>query len=384
MAKKDYYSILGIEKSASQDEIRSAFRKLAIKYHPDKNKGDKAAEEKFKEVNEAYQVLSDSEKKSNYDQFGTSEFDGGGSQGAQGFGGFGGFGGFDSDFGGFGDIFDSIFGGAGRGTRSRRSQAEPGADLEYNLNLTFEEAVFGCEKEVSINRNEKCETCNGTGAKKGTSPKTCDKCGGAGQIRVQRQTPLGIMSTVAVCDKCHGTGKIIDEPCSTCHGTGKERKHRKIKINVPAGVDTGNVIPLRGQGEHGTNGGPSGDLYINIRVSSHPTFKRNGFDISFDTHISFGMAVMGAEISVDTVDGPVKYTIPEGTQSGTVFRLRGKGVPKVNSSGRGDQYVKVIVDIPKKLNEKQREALKNFMKISGEDVSDYKESFKDKFKNSFK
>lgn len=381
MANKDYYSILGIEKSASQDEIRSAFRKLAIKYHPDKNKGNKAAEEKFKEINEAYQVLSDPQKRSNYDQFGTSEFDGGGSQGAQGFGGFGGF---DSDFGGFGDIFDSIFGGAGRGTRSRRSQAEPGADLEYNLNLTFEEAVFGCEKEISINRNEKCETCNGTGAKKGTSPKTCDKCGGAGQIRVQRQTPLGIMSTVAVCDKCHGTGKIIDEPCSTCHGTGKERKYRKIKINVPAGVDTGNVIPLRGQGEHGTNGGPSGDLYINIRVSSHPKFKRSGFDISFDTHISFGMAVMGAEISVDTVDGPVKYTIPEGTQSGTVFRLRGKGVPRVNSSGRGDQYVKVIVDIPKKLNEKQREALKNFMKISGEDVSDYKESFKDKFKNSFK
>jgi len=383
MANKDYYSILGIEKSAGQDEIRSAFRKLAIKYHPDKNKGDKAAEEKFKEINEAYQVLSDPQKRSNYDQFGTSEFDGG-PQGAQGFGGFGGFGGFDSDFGGFGDIFDSIFGGAGRGTRSRRSQAEPGADLEYNLNLTFEEAVFGCEKEVSINRNEKCETCNGTGAKKGTSPKTCDKCGGAGQIRVQRQTPLGTMSTVAVCDKCHGTGKIIDEPCSTCHGTGKERKHRKIKINVPAGVDTGNVIPLRGQGEHGTNGGPSGDLYINIRVSSHPKFKRSGFDISFDTHISFGMAVMGAEISVDTVDGPVKYTIPEGTQSGTVFRLRGKGVPRVNSSGRGDQYVKVIVDIPKKINEKQREALKNFMKISGEDVSDYKESFKDKFKNSFK
>ncbi|MDV3428681.1 MAG: molecular chaperone DnaJ [Bacillota bacterium] len=384
MANKDYYSILGIEKSASQDEIRSAFRKLAIKYHPDKNKGDKAAEEKFKEVNEAYQVLSDPQKRSNYDQFGTSEFDGGGSQGAQGFGGFGGFGGFDSDFGGFGDIFDSIFGGAGRGTRSRRSQAEPGADLEYNLNLTFEEAVFGCEKEVSINRNEKCETCNGTGAKKGTSPKTCDKCGGAGQIRVQRQTPLGTMSTVAACDKCHGTGKIIDEPCSTCHGTGKERKHRKIKINVPAGVDTGNVIPLRGQGEHGTNGGPSGDLYINIRVSPHPKFKRNGFDISFDTHISFGMAVMGAEISVETVDGPVKYTIPEGTQSGTVFRLRGKGVPRVNSSGRGDQYVKVIVDIPKKINEKQMEALKNFMKISCEDVSDYKESFKDKFKNSFK
>ena len=380
MANKDYYSILGIDKSAGQDEIRSAFRKLAIKYHPDKNKGDKTSEEKFKEINEAYQVLSDPQKKSNYDQFGTSEFDGG-PQGAQGFGGFGGF---DSDFGGFGDIFDSIFGGAGRGTRSRRSQAEPGADLEYNLNLTFEEAVFGCAKEVSINRNEKCETCNGTGAKKGTSPKTCDKCGGAGQIRVQRQTPLGTMSTVAVCDKCHGTGKIIDEPCSTCHGTGKERKHRKIKINVPAGVDTGNVIPLRGQGEHGTNGGQSGDLYINIRVSSHPKFKRNGFDISFDTHISFGMAVMGAEISVDTVDGPVKYTIPEGTQSGTVFRLRGKGVPRVNSSGRGDQYVKVIVDVPKKLNEKQREALKNFMKISGEDVSDYKESFKDKFKSSFK
>jgi molecular chaperone DnaJ len=380
MANKDYYSILGIDKSATQDEIRSAFRKLAIKYHPDKNQGDKAAEEKFKEINEAYQILSDPQKKSNYDQFGTSEFDGG----PQGSGGFGGFGGFDSDFGGFGDIFDSIFGGAGRGSRSRRTQAEPGADIEYNLNLTFEEAVFGCEKEISINRNEKCETCNGTGAKKGTSPKTCDKCGGTGQIRVQRATPLGNMSTISTCDKCRGTGKIIEQPCETCHGTGKERKHRKIKVNVPAGVDSGNVIPLRGQGEHGTNGGPSGDLYINIRAAVHPKFKRSGFDISYDTHISFGMAVLGIEISVDTVDGPVKYTIPEGTQSGTVFRLRGKGVPRVNSSGRGDQYVKVIVDVPKKLNEKQREALKNYMKLSGEDVSDYKESFKDKIKNSFK
>lgn len=377
MAKNDYYSILGLEKSASQDEIRSAFRKLAIKHHPDKNKGDKESEEKFKEINEAYQVLSDPQKKSNYDQFGTSDFDGGPQ------GGYSDFGGFDSNFGGFGDIFDSIFGG-GRGGRTRRSQAEPGNDIEYNVNLTFEEAVFGTEKEVSINRNEKCETCDGTGAKKGTSPKTCDKCGGAGQIRVQRSTPLGTMSSVATCDKCRGTGKIIESPCATCHGSGKEKKHRKIKVNIPAGVDNGNIIPLRGQGEHGTNGGPSGDLYVNIKVSSHPKFKRNGFDISIDSHITFGMAVLGAEISVDTVDGPVKYNVPEGTQSGTVFRLKSKGVPRVNSTGRGDQYVKVIVDIPKKVTEKQKEALKEYMKSSGEDISAYKDTLKGKIKNSFK
>lgn len=366
MANKDYYELLGLQKGASEDEIKKAFRKLAIKYHPDKNKGDKEAEEKFKEINEAYQVLTDPQKKAQYDQFGTTDF-----SGAGGFDG-----GFDfSNMGGFGDIFDSFFGGgfSGGGSR-RRNGPERGADVETNVNLTFEEAVFGAEKEININRHENCESCNGTGAKSGTSPKTCDKCGGTGQIRVQRNTPLGNFVSMSTCDKCAGKGKIISDPCSTCRGTGKERKQRKIKVNIPAGVDTGNIIPLRGQGEHGSNNGPAGDLYVNIKVANHAVFKRKGFDIYIDTHLSFGKATIGTEIKVPTVDGDVKYTVPAGTQPGTVFRLRGKGVPRVNSSGRGDQYVNVIVDIPKNLNEKQREALENYMEACGETIDDEKKS----------
>lgn len=376
MAKKDYYEVLGLEKGASEDEIKRAFRKLAIKYHPDKNQGNKEAEEKFKEINEAYQVLSDPDKRAKYDQFGTADFNGSGFEG--------GFGGFDfSDIGGFGDIFESFFGG-GFGSSRRRNGPERGADIEYTLNLTFEEAVFGVEKEISINRYERCETCSGSGAKPGTSPKTCDKCKGSGQIRVQRNTPLGSFVSVNTCDKCGGKGKIITEPCHTCRGTGKERKHRKIKINVPAGVDSGNVIPLRGHGEHGVNGGPSGDLYVNIRVSSHPTFKRKGFDIYIDRHISFAKASLGCELKVPTVDGEVKYEVPAGTQPGTVFRLKGKGVPRVNSSGRGDQFVNIIVDIPRTLSEKQKEALRMFMEASGESYEDGKKSFMDILKGKKK
>ena len=369
MAKKDYYETLGIERGASEEEIKKAFKKAALKYHPDRNPDNKEAEEKFKEMNEAYQVLSDSEKRSRYDQFGTADFSGAGFDG-----------GFDfSGFGGFGDIFGDIFGGG----FSSRNQNGPrkGADLEYNLNLTFEEAVFGVEKEISITRNEKCEDCGGSGAKAGTSPKTCDKCGGNGQIRVQRNTAFGSFASMSTCDKCGGKGKIITEPCKTCHGSGKERKNRKIKINVPGGVDTGNVMPLRGQGEHGEKGGPSGDLYINIRVAPHKTFKRNGIDIHIESHISFGYASLGTEIKVPTVDGDVKYKVPAGTQPGTVFRLKGKGVPRVNGHGRGDQYVKVIVDVPKSLNDKQKEALKLFMEASGESVElseENKKSFVDK------
>lgn len=376
MAKKDYYEVLGLQKGASDDEIKKAFRKMAIKYHPDKNKGDKEAEEKFKEINEAYQVLSDPEKKNMYDQYGTADFNGFN----PGAGGFGGFGGVDFDLG---DIFGDIFGGFGGGGRKRRGGPERGADLEQNINLTFEEAVFGCAKDISVTREESCETCNGTGAKGGTSPTTCDKCGGSGQIRVQRQTPLGAFATVTTCDKCAGKGKIILNPCTSCRGTGKQRKSKNISINIPAGVDTGNVMPLRGQGNHGTQGGPPGDLYININVQPHKTFKRKGFDIYVDTHISMAKAALGTEMKVPTVDGDVSYTIPEGTQSGTVFRLKGKGVPRVNSSGRGDQYVNVVVDTPKNLNEKQKEALKMFMEASGEDGSD-KEGFFGKFKKGFK
>lgn len=361
MANKDFYEVLGIDKSASDDDIKKAFKKLALKYHPDRNQGDTEAEEKFKEINEAYQVLSDPEKRQRYDQFGTADFNGAG----------GGFDGFDfGGFGGFGDIFGDIFGGGfgGFGGGASKNGPRKGADLEYDLTLTFEEAMTGCEKEIKVTRREKCETCGGSGAKAGTSPKTCSKCGGRGRIQVQRRTPLGVMSTTANCDACHGEGKIIEDPCQTCRGTGKERKTRSITINIPAGVDTGNVMPLRGQGEAGENGGPAGDLYINIRVMTHSTFKRKGNDIHMETHISFGKAALGTEIKVPTIDGDVTYKVPAGTQSGTVFRLKGKGVPRVNSAGRGDHYVKVVVDIPKSLNSEQEEALKAFMEACGETV----------------
>lgn len=370
MAKKDYYEVLGIEKGASEDEIKKAFRKLAIKYHPDKNRGNKEAEEKFKEINEAYQVLSDPEKRSNYDRFGTADFNGAG-------GGFGDFQGGFGDFSDLGDIFGSFFGGGfGGGSRRNPNAPERGNDLEYAITLTFEEAVFGVKKEINLTRSESCETCHGTGAKHGTSAKKCDKCGGSGRIRVQRNTPLGSFVTETSCDKCGGKGTIITDPCPDCHGSGHVRKRRKISVNIPAGVDTGNVIPLRGQGEHGKNGGPAGDLYINIKVIPSKQFKRQGFDIYIDTHISFPKAALGTEITVPTIDGDVKYTVPAGTQSATVFRLKGKGIPRVNSSGRGDQYVKVIVDVPKTLNEKQKEALKLFAEASGESSKEKKGKFK--------
>lgn len=375
MAKKDYYEVLGLQKGATEDEIKKAFRKLAVKYHPDKNQGDKASEEKFKEINEAYQVLTDSQKKAQYDQYGTTDMNGGFDGNA---------GGFDfNNMGGFGDIFDTFFGG-GFSNGRRRGGPEKGSDLEASINLTFEEAIFGVEKEISINRNETCSNCNGSGSKPGTSPKTCDKCGGTGQIKVERNTPLGSFVSMNTCDKCGGKGKIISEPCTVCRGNGKQRKQRKIKINIPAGVDTGNVMPLRGQGENGSNGGPSGDLYINIRVSNHSKFKRKGNDIYLDEHVSFSKAAFGTELKVPTVDGDVKYNLPEGTQPGAVFRLKGKGVPRVNGHGRGDQYVTIIVEVPKALNEKQKNALKAFMEASGESLDDNKKSFVNKIKDNFK
>ncbi|MDD7794542.1 molecular chaperone DnaJ [Clostridium sp. 'White wine YQ'] len=378
MASKDYYEVLEIQKGASDDEIKKAFRKLAIKYHPDKNQGNAEAEEKFKEINEAYQVLSDPQKKAQYDQFGTAD--------GAGFG-QGGFGGFDfSEMGGFGDIFESFFGGGfgGNAGGRRRNAPREGNDMEYTLHLTFEEAIFGVEKEISVTRTENCDTCHGSGAKPGTSPKTCTRCNGSGQIRVERRTPLGSFVSTSACDVCGGTGQTVDTPCPDCKGKGRVRKNRKIKVNIPAGVDTNNVIPLRGQGEHGVNGGPPGDLYIKIVVAPSKVYTRKGFDLYIDEHISMAAAALGIEIKVPTVDGEVKYNVPAGTQSGTLFRLKNKGVHRVNSTVRGDQYVKVIVDIPKNLNEQQKEALRLFMEASGETHTNSNEKHKEgKGKKSF-
>ncbi|KYH34522.1 chaperone protein DnaJ [Clostridium tepidiprofundi DSM 19306] len=378
---KDYYKILGLEKGASEADIKKAFKKLALKYHPDRNSGNKEAEEKFKEINEAYQILSDPEKKARYDQFGTADFSGG----------FSGFNGAGFDFSDLGDIFGDIFGGGfggfgGFGGSSRRNTNAPrkGADIETTINLTFEEAAFGVEKNITITKREKCEVCSGTGANPGTSPRKCDKCGGTGIIRQTRSTAFGSFTTQTTCDKCGGKGEIIDSPCKNCNGTGTVKKEKNIKINIPAGVDTGNVIPLRGHGQPGSNGGPPGDLYVHIRVMPHKRFVRKGNDIYIEEHISIGKAIFGAEIDVPTIDGTVSYKIPSGTQSGTVFRLKGKGIQRVNGYGRGDQYVKVIVDIPKKLNDKQKEALVKFMEASGEDINSTDGNKKGFFKNMFK
>ena len=375
MAKKDLYGVLGVDKSASEKEIKSAFRKLAIKYHPDKNQGDKKAEEKFKEINEAYQVLSNPEKKEHYDRFGTTDFNNSGQ----------GSGGFDySDFGDFGDIFDSFFGG-GFSSQQRRTGPRRGADLEQNINLTFEEAVFGAEKEITITRVEDCNVCDGSGAKPGTSVKTCSTCHGSGTINVQRQTLFGNMMQETTCNVCGGKGQIIEEPCDNCRGKGQVRRKRTIDVNIPAGVDNGNVMPLRGQGDKGHKGGPSGDLHLIINVKPHKAFVRKGSDIYVDKHINIADAALGKEIIVPTIDGDVSYKVPSGTQSGTLFRLKNKGVVNVNSRSkqRGNQYVNVVVDIPKKLNDGQKDALYKFLEASGEKVSREDKSDDKKSKRKF-
>lgn len=360
MAKKDLYEVLGLQKGADEKQIKSAFRKLAIKYHPDKNPGDKEAEEKFKEINEAYQILSDPQKKAQYDQFGTTDFNAGGA----------GAGYSAQDFGDFGDIFESFFGGGFGSSQRRRTGPRRGADLEYRMDLTFEEAVFGVEKDIHITRTEDCDVCHGSGAKKGTSKETCKTCHGQGTVRVQRQTLFGSMIQEVTCQTCNGTGEIITEPCDECRGKGQVRQRRKISVKVPAGVDTGNVMPLRGQGDKGAKGGPAGDLHVVINVKPHKFFIRKGDDIYVDTHVNIAEAALGKEVTVPTIDGDVSYEIPAGTQSGTLFRLKGKGVTMVNSrsGARGDQYVNVIVDVPKKLNDAQKEALYQFLEASGQIV----------------
>lgn len=375
MSKRDYYEVLGVDKNASDAEIKKAYRKLAKKYHPDLNPGDKEAEQNFKEANEAYEVLSNPEKKANYDRFGHAGTD------PNGFGGYGGGAGFGG--GGFDDIFDMFFGGGFGGRSSQRKGPEKGADLRVDVNLKFEEAAFGTEKDIEVTRMENCHTCEGTGAKPGTKVKQCSKCHGTGQIQYTQNTPLGRFVNVKTCDQCHGEGTIIETSCKTCHGSGKEQKTRTIHVKIPAGVDTDSILPLRGEGEPGNKGGRSGDLYIYIHVQPHPILKREGNDIYCEVPITFAQAALGAELTVPTLDGKVKYEIPEGTQTGTTFRLKNKGVPKIRGNGRGDQYVKVKVEVPKKLSKEQRELLVKFAEISGDDDFEQTKSFFDKVKDIF-
>lgn len=372
MSKRDYYEVLGIGKGASETEIKKAFRKLARQYHPDVNPGDKDSEAKFKEINEAYEVLSDSQRKAQYDQFGHAAF----GQGAEG--GFGGFGG-GGDFG-FGDIFDMFFGGGGG---QRRNGPVKGADLRYNMEMTFEEAAFGLEKDINIPRNEKCGKCDGTGAAPGSSPKTCPRCNGAGQIQYTQSTPFGRFVQSRVCDQCNGAGKIVEKPCSDCGGAGTVRKVRTIHVSIPGGVDTGSRVRVTGEGEPGDRNGPHGDLYIYIKIKPHKFYHREGNDVITEMKISFPQAALGDELEVPTLDGKVSLKVPEGTQSGTFFRLRGKGIPDVHGRGRGDQHVKITVVTPGKLDERQKNILRQFADTLGENPAGVEKGFFEKVKDAF-
>ena len=375
--KRDYYEVLGVQKGASEEEIKKAYKKMARKYHPDLNPGDKDAEEKFKEVNEAYEVLSDSEKKARYDQFGFAGVDPNFGAGGGGYGGGAGF-----DFGDLGDIFGSFFGGGFGGGQTRRNPNAPhrGESIRMNLTISFEEAAFGCEKELELDRYESCETCRGSGAAPGTSPETCPDCGGSGVVQTRRQTPMGVFASTAPCSRCGGRGKIIKEPCKDCRGSGMVRRRRKIQASVPAGIDNGQTISIRGQGHAGKNGGPAGDLLVTITVRPHELFRREGTSVLCEAPITFPQAVLGAELEIPTIDGKVKYDIPEGTQSGTTFRLKGKGIPALNGRGRGDQYVTVYIETPRNLNREQKEALKKFAEAVGENNYEERKSFFRKFK----
>ncbi len=377
--KRDYYDVLGVSRGAGDDEIKKAYRKEAKKYHPDLHPGDKEAEAKFKEVNEAYEVLSDKDKKARYDQFGHAGVDpnyGAGGAGA------GGFGGFDD----FGDIFSNIFGGGfgfGGGSQ-RRNGPVRGADIRTSILLTFEEAAFGCKKQVEVSAKEECSACGGSGAKPGTSPVQCKKCGGMGRIRTQTRTPFGVMANESVCPDCHGEGKVVVDPCRDCRGTGRIKKTNKIEVTIPAGINDGQSMQIQGKGEMGERGGPRGDLLVSIRIKPHDIFRREDYDVYIDMPITFVQAALGATIKVPTIDGVVEYDIQEGTQTGSVFRLRNKGIQYLRSKNRGDQYVKVDVEVPKNLSQKQKDILTQF--DSACEVKNYKKqkTFFDKMKDLFK
>ncbi len=359
--KRDYYDVLGVPKTATEDEIKKAYRKVAKKYHPDMNPGDKSAEEKFKEAAEAYEVLSDADKRARYDQFGHAAFEQGG--------GPGGFGGFDFGGGDMGDIFGDIFGdffGGGRSS-ARRNGPRQGPNLRAAVRITFDEAIRGVDKELDIALKEECKTCGGSGAKPGTSPETCSRCGGSGQVVYTQQSMFGTVRNVQQCPDCHGSGQVIKQKCSDCSGTGYIKVRKKVKVSIPAGIDDGQSVRIREKGEPGINGGPRGDLLVNVQVSRHPKFQRQEYDIFSTEPISFTQAALGATINIDTVDGPYTYTIKPGTQTDTRIRLKNKGVPSLrNRNLRGNHFVTFVVQVPEHLNSAQKEALRKFQEAMGE------------------
>lgn len=380
--KRDYYEVLGVDKGADDATLKKAYRKVAKKYHPDMNPGDKEAEAKFKEATEAYGVLSDPDKRRQYDQFGHAAFENGGAGGAGGFGGF--------DFGGdMGDIFGDIFGDLFGGGRSRRPNNGPmkGANLRAVIHITFEEAVFGCDKEIELTLKDTCKTCNGSGAKPGTSPETCSKCSGTGQVTYTQQSMFGMIRNVQTCPDCGGTGQTIKEKCSDCHGSGYIANRKKIQVSVPAGIDNGQSIRIREKGEPGKNGGPRGDLLVEVQVARHPIFQRQDMNIFSTAPITFAQAALGGDVRISTVDGDVVYTVKAGTQTDTKIRLKGKGVPSLrNKNVRGDQYVTLVVQTPTKLNEEAKEALRKFDEACGNRTAGgekKKKGFMDKVKEAF-
>lgn len=377
--KRDYYEVLGIKKGATADEIKSAFRKKAMEYHPDRNPGNKEAEEKFKEVNAAYEILSDPQKKDKYDRFGHAGVDP-----SAGFGGGfgGGYGGGFEDI--FGDLFGGMFGGAGGYSHARRNAPQKGADLQKAIRITFKEAAFGAKKNITLNKYTACKACEGTGAEKGSSKVSCPNCGGSGEIRSTQRTPFGQFTNVQACTRCGGSGQIVEKPCHECSGAGKVRKQVTIAVDVPAGVDNDSVISIKGQGEPGANGGPNGDLYVIISVEPHELFKRRGADLWLEIPITFTQAALGDEIVVPTLKEKVSYKIPEGTQPDTVFRLKGKGIKSLKTTKPGDLYVKVILEVPTKLTGEQKKSLKQFGDSLSADSYSKGKRFRETVKDLFK
>ncbi|MBR5582042.1 MAG: molecular chaperone DnaJ [Phascolarctobacterium sp.] len=383
MSKRDYYEVLGVSKTATQDELKKAYRKLARKYHPDLNKDNEEAAEKFKECNEAYSVLSDDQKRAQYDQFGHAAFENGGMGGGGGFGGAGGFGGFGGS--GMEDIFDMFFGGqGGRGGSRAKSGPQRGADLRFDLEITFEEAAFGLEKEINLYRDETCDHCHGEGAEPGSKVESCPECNGTGYVRFTQNTMFGQMVNERPCSRCKGEGKIISEPCKECRGKGTVKRNKKLKVKIPAGVDNGSRLRVSGEGEAGAKGGPSGDLYVYLYVKPHKFFERDGTTVLCEVPIKIVQATLGADIKVPTLDGQVTMKVPEGTQPGKVLRLKGKGIPSLRGGGRGDQLVRIKVVVPTKLSDKQKDALRKFADISKDNINPEEKSFMDKVKDFFK